>query len=645
MRNKIISFILLLYTIVQALGQTPNSQTTDRFKGPWSSPYHNFPVDNEYLESLNLNDYSDNDILPSTVLSFSRSSEGRTIWGRGKEIDAVFDNEYLSVFFERELVLDTFDIGTGLVKWVFTGNEGGWTVQISKDSVHLYQRYYNSFGLSEVIDGNSARNFRHPNKIWLVSAIAITGKLRTVKLSTDCNYNVKLELNGKEVASQTTRIDVFRNQLQFQEGITKISGKLYKPEAEKVEIKINSDITHQEIIGFGGIASIPAYQELSIKGKEMWWKLIEEYNLLIQREYPVGQMLDENYSNWDDMTIASPHYYGDNYPNGEISDFEYNKKIIDMGGGVVFSFWRLPELLLNADGTVNGKAYSDAIISYCKALKLKSGAFPMYVGIQNEVVKDAAQWHTMTKALRLALDKNGMSNVKIMMFNAPFVSKAIPAVKAFKEDKEVWDMIDYAGSNMYDFNALFKTPWKYDSLLLELKEEIGNKPFVSPELSVNWNDYLAQSYRVAFSMAMLYHKNMTILDAVSLQYCWTILNSAQEGFDITRSLTSIDEKNGFVPYEQGFQLRVFGAYSRHLPKGAVRVGATSSDDKILVTAYETPKGKVAIILNQGIKPASISIDAVFDEMERVSWCSNAEKLDFVKSFNVEPGEIVTLYDK
>lgn len=178
---------------------------------------------------------------------------------------------------------------------------------------------------------------------------------------------------------------------------------------------------------------------------------------------------------------------------------------------------------------------------------------------------------------------------------------------------------------MYDYNALFKTPWKYDSLLIQLKEEIGDKPFISPELSINWNDFLVHSYRPAFSMAMLYHKNMVILDAVSLQYCWTLLNTPQEGFDMTRSLMGVDEKNGFVPYEQGYQLRTFGAFSKHLPQGAVRVGASSSHENILATAYETGQGTVAILMNIGTSPANISLDTSFENLERVSWSAKGEK--------------------
>jgi len=88
---------------------------------------------------------------------------------------------------------------------------------------------------------------------------------------------------------------------------------------------------------------VPAYAKLSADGKRRWFELLAEYNPLIQREYPNGYHLKKDLSNLDTLTDASPHYYGDNFPNGEISDFDYNRRIQRMGGKVFFQFWALPE--------------------------------------------------------------------------------------------------------------------------------------------------------------------------------------------------------------------------------------------------------------------------------------------------------------
>ncbi len=37
--------------------------------------------------------------------------------------------------------------------------------------------------------------------------------------------------------------------------------------------------------------------------------------------------LSSKMDNWDRIEDASPHYYGDNFPNGEITDFDYLKKV------------------------------------------------------------------------------------------------------------------------------------------------------------------------------------------------------------------------------------------------------------------------------------------------------------------------------
>ena len=66
------------------------------------------------------------------------------------------------------------------------------------------------------------------------------------------------------------------------------------------------------------------------------------YNLLLQREYPTGAMLNREMTNWDNPRDASPHYYGDNFPNCETSNFEFNRRVRRLGGKVIFEFWELP---------------------------------------------------------------------------------------------------------------------------------------------------------------------------------------------------------------------------------------------------------------------------------------------------------------
>lgn len=230
-----IIFICVLLTTTTTIVAQESQQEQDRFQGPWSTKYGDMHILNRYDKQVDLNQYADNEILKEEVLSFTRTNESREIWGSGKRIDAVFDHEILPAFFERELVLTEMELDSGKIRWVFNGNEGGFTVQISKDSVHLYQRYYDSFGYyrptKDAENGTHqlAKNYRHPNSIWLASATKISGQLKTVKIRTDHTYRLVLEVNGKQVARQATNIDVFRNQIQFTDGIKEVEGSIYKP--------------------------------------------------------------------------------------------------------------------------------------------------------------------------------------------------------------------------------------------------------------------------------------------------------------------------------------------------------------------------------------------------------------------------------
>ncbi len=94
--------------------------------------------------------------------------------------------------------------------------------------------------------------------------------------------------------------------------------------------------------GFGGSPSVPTYERMSEEGKREYWALLKRYNLLIDREYPMGSELKPDLTNWTDLREATPHYYGDNFPNGEVSDFAYSKKAKELGGEVIYEMWALP---------------------------------------------------------------------------------------------------------------------------------------------------------------------------------------------------------------------------------------------------------------------------------------------------------------
>ncbi|MGF7077683.1 hypothetical protein [Mucilaginibacter sp. UYCu711] len=576
------------------------------------------------------------------------------IWGGGKKIPGAFFDEYLPAFFERKLAFKTFDLKGSTFQWILTGNNGGITLTIDKDSIELVQRYYDSFGFNKMQNQKISAG-PYPQSKFSSFKISVTGKnINSVSLAITHNLSLKLYINDVLSNEQITQIDVSRHQLQIIGSKAGVCGELQTPATSHVEISVNSAKKYQEILGFGGITTPTAFNLLSNQGKSQWWDLLKKYNLLLQREYPVGQRLKPDFSNWDNLKDAVPHYYGDNFPNGEASDFAYNKKIQQMGGEVIFEFWQLPTWMVSKEGgknTVVYDKYAAAIVNYCKTARVKTGKAPLIVGIQNEVTQAAEVWQEMTKHLRKALDDNNFKDVKIHMHNASNFNAGIKALKAFSSNDTTWRKIDYTASNLYDYQEYFTNPDGFDMLTKSwnnlLKSPLEKK-FLSTEICINRPQYQSGSYRVAFLMGELYHKNIVDLNATALMYCWLLVNNVQPSYTASRSLFTIDESRNNTPKASSFQLRVFGAFSKNLLKGFQRVKISSSDQDLLISAYAKGKKNVVIILNRGTNSKEIKLTDLPEvtTMEIASpYLENTKQAlkQNNKSLQIEPGSIVTLF--
>jgi hypothetical protein len=455
--------------------------------------------------------------------------------------------------------------------------------------------------------------------------------------------------------------DVTRHQIRYTGKEGMVAGTVLKPKIQVDEIVVNSKKKYQEIIGFGGITSVVAYNELSDKGKTDWWEFLKKYNLLIQREYPNGTKLKEDCSNFDVLEDASVHYYGDNFPNGEISDFKYNKQIMDLGGLVIFEFWALPPWagkdIKDESGRIRQrpiiKKYTKAVVNYCKISEQKTGKPPQIVGIQNERNQPPGVWQNMTLSLRKALDDNEFTDVKIHMFNSGKLSGGIKAAKAFTHKKEVWQAIDYTATNMYDYQGFFLDPDGYDERIREWKEIVQNKPFISTELCINNSKFQHDSYHLALTMGQLYHKNLALMDAKVIMYCWMLLNGPQPSFDGTRSLFKVSLEDDSRPIPSSKQLRVFGAFSKHLVKGMRRLKVENSNKDLLVTAYQNGQSKILIILNRSSYPQQVNINweaATFNNAEIVDTFKENISVNINELFDsnnfleILGGQIITLIE-
>jgi O-glycosyl hydrolase len=563
-------------------------------------------------------------------------------WGRGRDFRFFFD-EFLPALFERTIVLEEFDAGSEL-QWIFTGEHGGFTVTIDHNEVSLNQRFYDSAAFNQLNKDNT----RHPELRSPAAKSACQEPLRAVTVTMDYRLGLSVALNGRTVLHEDCLLDVSRHQLRLAGGKGKVHGTMLQANPEPAVVRVDPTVRHQTMMGFGGIATPTAYAQLSTEGKQQWWKLLREYNLLIQREYPIGTRLNQKMDNWDVIADATPHYYGDNFPNGEISDFSYIKQLRRLGGKVWFEFWALPPWVDN-----DAEKYAEAMVRYCQVSKEQAGAPPDIVGIQNEVDQPASMFQKMTLTLRRRLDQAGFNSVRIHMSDSGSLSGGIKRAEKFRSSEEVWAATDYSASHMYDYQSFFTNPDQFDIRLMQWKDLTGDKPFLSTELCINNNKYQWPTYRVALMMGQLYHKNLVLADAVAVCYCWTLLNVVQPSYGWTRSLFVPDREHGFVPAASSHQLRVFGAYSRRIREGMFRVEAETDANDLLVSAFAADNSTgTVVLLNRSTKSRRVFVrwpDVKFTEMELVDpyYENDVRKAPDVRTdgtteITVEAGALITL---
>ena len=563
--------------------------------------------------------------------------------------------EWLPALFERTLVVEEWKTGQSQLQWIFTGPMGGFTVEAGAGKVRLFQRYDDSPALAKF---SSVKNVRHPEAVVEESSVEYTGQLQSIAVTLDYRLTLRVALNGRESLVQHCLLDVNRHQLAMAGEEGGFRGRLLPAAVETATVDVDPATRYQQMIGWGGTTTPPAFAELSPEGQRAWWRKLVEYNLLLHREYPIGAQLNPEMTNWDSPRDASPHYYGDNFPNCETSDFAYNRHVRQLGGKVIFEFWELPVWARQRDS--QGKItdvpmmpeYARAMVRYCQVSKEKSGAPPEIVGVQNEVRQPPEIWQQMAVALRQALDDAGFRDVKIHMHNPPTLAEGVAAARAFHATDAAWKAIDYTTSNVYDYQNFFYDPDGFDERVREMKEVTGSKPFLASELCVNNTAFQTRTYRTALAMGQLYHKLLTSLDACGAMYCWTLLNVTQPSYGWTRTLMVPDPEHGFAPVASSHQLRVFGAYSRRVREGMIRVRSASSNPNLLVTAFTGGAGRqTLIVLNRSTARQKISVrwpGATFRYQETASPQSEnavepapTAKGDFWE-VTVDPGAIVSL---
>jgi hypothetical protein len=577
-------------------------------------------------------------------------------WGHPDEIARKYFHENLPALFERTITLDEPIPERSTLRWIFTGPRAGFTVELSSSKVRVSERYYDSTALYEG-QGN------YPEKTVFTDERQYTGDARMLTVIADAHLAVRVLVNGQQIIEAPMLFDVTRHQLMLAASRTThevVDGSLLQPELKDATIVINPSEVHQTMLGFGGSPSIPAYTELSDEGKRQYWQILKSYNLLLFREYPMGTELKPDLSNLEDLSDATPHYYGDNFPNSELSSFDYSRHILALGGSVIYELWAFPSWATvsysdphaadtpNTTPTkpirqvANPDEYARIVVAYCQKAQAATGSAPAIVGLENEVDQPPEVAAAVAIAVRRELDKAGFTQTRIHMADASYMFLGVDRAKALRSDAAAWNAIDFSATHEYDFQEFIANPDLYDARLKAMHDAAAGKPFLATEICINDPHYQEPSYRIAFAVAQLYHKNLTELDAIALMYCWTLLDVEQPTFASSRSLLAPDRTRAWVPAPTSFQLRVLGAYSRHILKGMKRVGVETGDPDLLATAFAAGNDESLIVINRSTTARRLAVQGAahpWTEIERTGLEEENAASPFRTDNVIQPGEI------
>ena len=559
------------------------------------------------------------------IANFAFGNEGETahIWGLGDRPLPWFAPEMLPALFERELVFEQLDVAGGQpewggekLRWNFTGPQGALRVELTPFRIALQQCYHDSFGLYPAEPFHAAPATKHPERLFASDGVALFAPPGRIGLRRDRHLNVTLTVDGENVLQQRCLLDLFRHQIAGSPEAN-ARGQLLGPKVQCARLTIDTATRHQRMIGWGGITGVATYRQMTPEARQAWWRLITENNLLIQREYPTGQRLNEAADNWEDPDVVMPHYYGDNHPNGETTCFAYNEAIQRLGGQVWFEFWNMPrwvgEDLVDPDDStrtpVDPDAYARAMVAYCHASVRATGSPPHMVGVQNEICQHPEIVARMIPALRHALDEAGFQAVRIHMGNASTVAAGVRRfIPAHQRSDEAWAMIDYAAVNMYDGVRIYHDLDAFRPTIQSFREGTADKPMLSPELSINAEELQHPGYAVAVAAAQLIHDNLTIADAAAVCWCWTLLDVEQPSYGWTRSLCVPDWSDGGRAVPSSRLMRVFCAWARYVREGMCRVEVNTGDLDLLATGFvDDQQRRTLVVINRSTMPRRIDL--------------------------------------
>jgi hypothetical protein len=123
------------------------------------------------------------------------------------------------------------------------------------------------------------------------------------------------------------------------------------------------------------------------------------------------------------------------------------------------------------------------------------------------------------------------------------------------------------------------------------------------------------------------------------------LNVEQPTYGMTRSLLVPDTERGGFPVASSHQLRVLGAYSRHVKEGMVRVDTECSEPDLLVSAFAEGRRRGTLVaLNRSSHPIKLTVNWAGVDMGfgEVTGPYAPNKRVSAKANTIAPGEFLTL---
>jgi len=142
-----------------------------------------------------------------------------------------------------------------------------------------------------------------------------SGDLRAVTVLLDHRLSVHVALNGKEALAAHCALDVNQHQLAYSGEEGAIRGRLLPLAIEAATVRGGRFRPLPADAGFWRDHHTTRYAELSPEGQRVWWRKLAEYNLLLHRD--THRRPPERNDELGPPADASPHYYGDNFPNCE----------------------------------------------------------------------------------------------------------------------------------------------------------------------------------------------------------------------------------------------------------------------------------------------------------------------------------------